>query len=130
MAEPLGICPSDNHEFLAVQAFGLNPQTPITRNVGCIGSLRDNPLQAQLARFGIEGRASSDLVIAVLERWAYSAHHRGETGLPFQEWQAGQILAIEGQQIEEKVHQCVGIPGVGCRLNHAERGRPVRTHST
>ena len=53
------------------------------------------PRDLELARFGIEDRAASDLVIAVLERWAASDHHCRKSRLPFRKRQAGQILALE-----------------------------------
>jgi hypothetical protein len=66
------------------------------------------------------------LVAAVLEGWGYSAQHGGEACLAFDEAQAGQILAVEEQQIEQEEYQCIGIAGVGRRLELFQRGGDVR----
>jgi hypothetical protein len=40
-----GIGPADNHEFLAVQAFDLEPQAAVAGRVGRIGAFRDDPFE-------------------------------------------------------------------------------------
>ncbi len=72
----------------------------------------------------------SNLMITVLEGWAYSVHNGGETALPFRERQPDQIIAIEKEQVEYEKNQGISVPGIRCCLNDAERGRSIRTHAT
>ena len=65
-----GIGPANDHELLAVPAFDLHPQAAIAGRIGCLRALADDALQRQLAGPRIELRASSDLVIAELQRHA------------------------------------------------------------
>ena len=66
----LGISPADNHELPSVLAFDLHPEAAIAGRIGCLRALGDNALERQFAGLGIELRALSDLVIAVLQRRA------------------------------------------------------------
>jgi hypothetical protein len=63
-----GIGPADHHELLAVEAFDLEPQTAISRCIGRIGLLRDDPFQLQAAGTLIEIAAAPGLIVAVLKR--------------------------------------------------------------
>ena len=60
--------PADHHEFLAVQAFHLEPQAAIAGRVRRIGVFRDDPLERHRAGFLMERAAMADLMIAVMQR--------------------------------------------------------------
>jgi hypothetical protein len=62
------IGPAHYHEFLALEALDLDPQTAIAGHLNRIGALRDNALKAHGAGFVVELPPVPDLVIAVLQR--------------------------------------------------------------
>src|SRR5262249_6550333 len=66
----LGISPANHYKLFPVLALDLHPQAAIAGRIGCFTALGDDALQRHFADFGVELRAPSDLVIAVLQRRA------------------------------------------------------------
>ena len=60
----------------------------------------------------MESGAAPDLVVAVLRRSTDAIQKGGEAHLSFRHRQAGQILAVDEQKIEEEEDKVVRIPGV------------------
>ena len=54
-----GIGPADHHEFLAVQAFDLEPQPAVAKRVGRIGTFRHDALASRTLAYEIPGRCRS-----------------------------------------------------------------------
>src|SRR5271168_757692 len=64
MPAALGIAPPNDDEFLAVEAFRLQPGSPV-RLVPAVNALRDDPFEAMLTGEPMEGRALANLVIRI-----------------------------------------------------------------
>ncbi|HXD90253.1 MAG TPA: hypothetical protein VNU00_04275 [Candidatus Binataceae bacterium] len=64
MPTPFRVGPADDDEFLAVEAFRLQPSAP-TGLIPTINALRDNAFAATLAGQTMESRALADLMIVV-----------------------------------------------------------------
>jgi hypothetical protein len=124
-----GIGPSDDDKFFPVQALGLEPQAAVVGDIGCIGGLRDDPLQPELARLGIERLPTTDLVVAVLERRAYATQQGREPRFSVDQRRAGQILPVDMKQIEDEEYQGFRAAGLRGGLDHAEGGGSIRSHT-
>src|SRR5689334_21766834 len=60
--------PADHDEFLAVEAFDLEPDAAVAGRVGRIGAFRDDALELQLAGLFMKRRAMATMIIAVMKR--------------------------------------------------------------
>jgi hypothetical protein len=65
---PLRVGPADHDEFLALEAFDLEPQAAVAGRVCRIGAFRDDALELEFAGLLVEGRALAAVVIAVVQR--------------------------------------------------------------
>src|SRR5262249_1914171 len=64
-----GVGPADDDEFLAVEAFHLEPQAPIARNVWSVDPLRDDAFDAQATGLLMKVWAIAHHMIAVSQSW-------------------------------------------------------------
>ena len=64
---PLRIGRADDNEFLAVEAFGLAPQPPVTRRIGRIDCLGYDAFEAKLAGMPSDEFSVACLVVVELE---------------------------------------------------------------
>jgi len=74
-----GVGPPDHHEFFAVQALDLQPESAIAGSVGRFDPLRDDPFYFQGAGMVVESLPATDLVIAEMQRRACIGQ-QGRTG--------------------------------------------------
>ena len=100
----LGFGPADDDEFLAIKAFGLAPETPVARRIGCIDRLGDDAFEPEFASMFADQLAVAHLVIVELK--AGNALDQGfEKRLALDERQAGGVPAIKMQKIEDVVNE-------------------------
>ena len=126
MPSALGVTPPDNDEFLAVEAFRLQPRAPI-RLIPTINALRDDAFEAALAGQAMEGRALADLMIVILERLRRTDQKRLQTSLAVNQREVADVLAVKEQQVEQEEDQrsLVGV----CRvLDQVEGGSTIRQY--
>jgi hypothetical protein len=73
--------------------------------------------------------AAPDLAIAVLQGRRCIREQRGQARLTIDERPRHQILAVDVEKIEQEEHETGGVAGIGCQLDHAERGDAVGAHA-
>src|SRR5271169_5419398 len=104
MPTALRVTPPDDDEFLAVEAFRLQPRAPIGL-IPTINALRDNAFEAVLAGQTMEGRALADLMIVIPERLRYADKERLQPSLAVHQREVADVLAIQEQQVEQEEDQ-------------------------
>ena len=101
MAAAFGIGPADDHEFLAIETFDLQPGTPI-RLIPAVHALGDDPFELVLAGRFVKGRSVPDLVIVEADRRRHARQQLFQFGLAFDERQTGHVFAVQEQKIEQE----------------------------
>jgi hypothetical protein len=92
-------------ELLPLVALGLMPDALIARSVGRVHPFRDNALRLRSARGLQVSLAVTDVVVAVLNGSRRIFDEGFLALLSFEKGQAGQLLALEKQEIEGEVHE-------------------------
>jgi hypothetical protein len=100
---------ADNHELLALDAFGLEPCTIARADIGSIGSLRDDAFQAGTAELVEQRLALADDMVGIVNPPGVVLQQGGELRLALHERQPGQILALKAEQIEGVEFQPLGL---------------------
>jgi hypothetical protein len=101
MPTALRVTPPDDNEFLAVDAFRLQPRAPIGL-IPTIKALRDNAFEAVLAGQAMEGRALADLMVVIPQRLRRTDQERLQPSLAIHQRQVADVLAIQKQQVNKK----------------------------
>jgi hypothetical protein len=89
----------------SVEALAFDPDAAIARPIGLISSLRDDPLKAMNARRLAKDFAVSALMLAVCHSRRRLFEELRESGLSHKQGLLGDVLPIDFDQIEGKVHQ-------------------------
>ena len=104
MAGAFRVRPAHHDELLPVQAFRLEPGTPV-RLVATINALRDDPFEPMRVGRSVKGGSLPDLMIVVADRGRRARQQFLETRFPIDQGQRGQVCAIEEQQIEDEIDE-------------------------
>ena len=89
------IGPADHDEFLAVQAFDLEPQAAVDGRVGGIGAFGDDPLDRQCVSPFMESRALTAMIIVVMQGRRGLRQQRGEARLALDQRLSADVVAVE-----------------------------------
>ena len=93
-----GIRIADNHELLAIAAFGFDPAAAAPRPVRLGPPFRDDPFERKVASLAEKLRPATDLVVAVAEHaLLVRRNDLGERGFAVLQCRAGQIPAVAVQ---------------------------------
>src|SRR5690242_9481890 len=95
--------PADQHELLALDAFGLHPAARARTDIFCGGELRDDALEACLAEAVEQLLAIALYVIRVANVRGFCRQDSLEPFLAVDQRQSRQILAVELQQVEGEI---------------------------
>ena len=100
------------------------------RAVGCRGALGDDAFEVVLAGLGEEGRALALHMIGVANRAAFrqARDERRQQRLALDQRQAGEIAAVEMQQIEDVIGQPLGLAARERILQSSEAGDAILAH--
>ena len=130
-APALRVGEAADDELLLLDALGLLPAAPATGHVGRVAPLRDDALERHAARVTEERLAVARDVIAVAQRRvravasssARSASLRSSSGA------AGEVAAVEVQEIEDEVDRLVAALAAERVLEGVEAGDAARQHA-
>ena len=104
----LGFGEAADHELLLLDTLRLLPAAPATGFVRCVASLRHDALEGHAAGMAEERLTVADHVIAVAKDGAARAVDEGTQHLlALLERAAGEVAAVEVQQIEDEVHRLI-----------------------
>src|SRR5690606_28075990 len=86
---------ADNDKLLTLRALGLQPIARPTAAIGCVGSLRDDPFEAELAGM-VENRLAVFLeMLAEAQRWVRRMQQNLQRALPLSQRGTPQVHAIK-----------------------------------
>src|SRR5262249_9568400 len=94
-AAPTGFAPSDDNEFLAVQALRLQPEAAIAGDIRPVNTFRDDAFDAQPTRLSAEARAFADNMVADPQPADRAREQRLQPLLALDEWQCGRIPSVQ-----------------------------------
>jgi hypothetical protein len=77
-AAALGVGPADDHEFLPVEALGLEPEPALAREIAGVQPLRDDAPEPELAGVPMKRLTLPDLMIAVPDGISPSPEESGQ----------------------------------------------------
>ena len=105
LALHVGAAIAADHEFLAAQAFDLEPVLAAPGDVGPVGPLRHDAFEPRRAGLREELGPRALHVIGIDEkvRYALRRHQLGELRAPFLQRLLAPVLAVEGEQIEHEI---------------------------
>jgi hypothetical protein len=126
MPTALRVSPPDDDEFLAVEAFRLQPRAP-TGLIPTINALRDNAFEAALADQAMDGRALAYLMIVVPQRLRRTDQERLQPSLAVHQREVADVFAIQEQQIEQEKDQR-SLASVGRVLDQVEGRFAIGQH--
>jgi hypothetical protein len=127
-AAALGVGPADDHKFLPVEAFGLEPQPALSRAVTGIEPLRHDALEPESAGMPTERRPLPDLVVAVPDGVIPAIEKSGKTAFAGGQRERHQVPTIEVEKVEDEVDEVGTALSFRRVLDQCERGEAVRTH--
>src|SRR6185369_12236958 len=117
----VAVLPADDHEFLPLDAFDLEPGLGPLTLVGRLGLLRDDALAALLANRLEQRLALADDMVAVKDRRAGRLEERRKSLLALDVGKTGDLLTLIDQQIEG-IEGEIGIAAFQRRLKQLEIG--------
>ncbi len=123
------IGPTDDDEFLTIEAFGLAPEAPIARRVSAVDRLGDDALESELAGVPPDHLAVARLVIVELKA-GNAGDERLQKRFALDERQARGVQAVKMQAIEGKVDERHAALAVARRLRLRKARQSVRADPT
>src|ERR671912_179354 len=119
-AAALRVCPADDNELLAVEAFRLDPDPAVARSIGSVGALGDGALQPEPAGLRAKTRAVASDVIGVAQTVDFLAEQPLQPCLALDQRQFRRAFAVQEQQVEGEEDELISTAFVHSRLQAAE----------
>jgi hypothetical protein len=116
LSTSLGIRPSNDHELLADEAFGFDPDPAVARCVWSAGALGDDAFQAELAGVLTETRAAPSHMLTVPHALDFFLEQPLEPLLALVQRQFCRTPPIEKQKIKGEEHELIRPAFIHCRL--------------
>jgi hypothetical protein len=101
----LRIVPADDNEFLAVEAFGLDPDTAIARRIGLVGLLRNQALDLEGAGLPQNVGPITRHMLAEPQPVTCLCKHRFQSILALEQGPWPRVDAVDVKEVEQKKYE-------------------------